>query len=54
MDLWSVDSGPSALVICETYWVYWCYIDLLSIRGEGGVNLPWVYVHTAICETYLV
>ena len=22
-----------------------------SIRGVGGVSLPWVYVHSSICET---
>ena len=22
--------------------------------GGGGVSLPWVYVHSSICETYLV
>ena len=38
--------------ICATALVQWCYIDLLSIRGGGGVNLPWVYVHSAIYETF--
>ena len=34
--------------------VEWAFIDLLLIGEEGGVNLPWVYVHSAIYETYLV
>ena len=25
-----------------------------ELEEEGGVNLPWVYVHCAIYETYLV
>ena len=35
----------------------WCScvdIDLLSIVGGDGVNLPWVYVHSVIYETFLV
>ena len=27
---------------------------LCLLGGGGGVNLPWVYVHCAIHETYLV
>ena len=23
-------------------------------EGGSGVSLPWVYVHSSICETYLV
>ena len=38
--------------ICKTYLVSWCCIDIWSIRGGGGVSLPWVYVHSAIYETY--
>ena len=33
--------------------VEWAFIDLLLIGEEGGVNLPWVYVHSAIYDTYL-
>ena len=29
-------------------------MDVCSIGGGGGVNLPWVYVHCTIYETYLV
>ena len=35
----------------------WCNgfpADLCSIGGGGGVNLPWVDVHCAIYETYVV
>ena len=28
--------------------------DLCWIGGGGGVSLPWVYVHSSICETYLL
>ena len=42
-------------IICKSAVVYWCCIDLLSIGGRGwGVNMPWVYVHSAIYETYVV
>ena len=27
--------------------------SMLNWRREGGVNLPWVYMHCAIYETYL-
>ena len=40
--------------ICKTYLVWSCCIDLWSIGGGGGVSLPWVYVQSAICETYAV
>ena len=40
--------------ICKTTLVYWYCIDLLLIGGGGGVNLSWVYVHSAIYETYVV
>ena len=29
-------------------------MDLWSIRGGGGVHLPWVYLHSAMYETYVV
>ena len=32
----------------------WFSRDLCLVRGGGGVNLPWVYVHSAIYETSLV
>ena len=28
--------------------------DLLPIAGGGGVNMPWVYMLSAIYETYVV
>ena len=28
--------------------------SMLNWRKEGGVSLPWLYVHSSICETYLV
>ena len=28
--------------------------DLLLIAGGGGVNMPWVYMLSAIYETYVV
>ena len=28
--------------------------DQWSIGGVGGVNLSWIYVHSAIYETYVV
>ena len=40
--------------ICKTTLVLWCCIDLLLIRGGDEFNLLWVYVHSAIYETYLV
>ena len=27
---------------------------LWPIRGGGGLSLPWVYVHSSICETSMV
>ena len=36
--------------ICETYGVWWCSMDLLSL---GWSVCHWWYVHSAICETYL-
>ena len=43
-----------AFFYMQTYVVLWCYIDLWSIRGGGGVILPLVYVHSSISETYSV
>ena len=31
-----------------------CCIYLRSIGGGHGISLPWVYVHSAICETCAV
>ena len=38
----------------ETYLLQWFSRNLCSIGEGGGVNLPWVYVHSALCETTLV
>ena len=32
----------------------WCSSIAYMYAQLGGVNLPWVYVHCAIYETYLV
>ena len=40
--------------IYDTYAVLWCCTDLWSFGGGGGISLPWVYVHSAICETSTV
>ena len=42
------------LYIYETYLVQWFSKHPCSIGGGSGVNLPWVYVHCSIYETYLV
>ena len=42
------------LYIYETYLALWISKDLCSIAGGDGINLPWVYMHCAIYETYLV
>ena len=34
--------------------VYWSYIDLLSIGGEGWGMCALVSVHSSLCETYAV
>ena len=49
-----VDCRGVHAAIYETYVVYWFSRDLCSLGGGGGVNLPWVYVHCVIYETYLV
>ena len=58
---WRRGWGQSAIGICAL-----CYIYIGNLFGvkvfqrsmlnwrRGGVNLPWVYVHCAIYETYLV
>ena len=50
--------------ICHMYMSIVLYMKLICSNGfpeiytqleeEVGVNLPWVYVHCAIYETYLV
>ena len=40
--------------IYKTFFSVVLCIDILLIRGGGGLHLPWVYVHSSIYETYLV
>ena len=59
MDLWLI-GGPSA----KEYMCILLYVKLIGcngfayilclIGGGDGVSLPWVYVHSTICETYWV
>ena len=51
--------GTSALGICAFCYVlnlFWC-CGIPYIYGQfggWGIHLPYVYVHSAICETFLV
>ena len=46
--------------VCHGYMYILLYMKLIwcsgfpeiygQLRGGGGVSLPWVYVHSAICE----
>ena len=40
--------------ICETSLLYCFSIDLCWIGGGGGVSLLLVYMHSSICQTYLL
>ena len=40
--------------ICETSLLYCFSMDLCWIGGGGGVSLPLVYIHSSICQTYLL
>ena len=58
---WRRGWGQSAIGRCALCYVYmkliWCngFPEIYAQLEEGGwVNLPWVYVHCAIYETYLV
>ena len=58
---WKRVCGQPAMGICAVCHIYmkliWCngFSEIYAQLGEGvGVNLPWVYVHCAIYETYLV
>ena len=52
--------GQSAMGICASF--YMCNLfgivvfqrSMLNLRRGDGVSLPWVYVYSSICETYLV
>ena len=49
--------GPSAIGIFAFFYM-WNLFGVVVLHGSmidwWGVHLPWVYVHCAICETYLV
>ena len=47
--------GMSAMGMCILLYVklIWCSGGP-EMYGQLGVQLPWVYVHTSICETYSV
>ena len=59
-DLWSIGGG----YVCLWYMCILLYVKLIWCSGfpgiyalleeRGGVSLPWVYVHSALCETYMV
>ena len=58
---WRRGLGQSAMGICAVCYIYmklmWCngFPEIYARLEEGwGVNLPWVYVHCAIYETYLM
>ena len=40
--------------MCNLFGVVVFQKSLLNWRRGVGVSLPWVYAHSAICETYLV
>ena len=49
--------GPSALGICAFVYM-WNLFGVVVLDGSmidwWGVHMPWVYLHSTICETYLV
>ena len=58
---WRKGWGQSAICICALCYIYmkliWCngFPEMYAQLEEGvGVNLPWVYVHCALYETYLL
>ena len=52
--------GQSAMGICAFFYMSnFCSVvvfqrSMLDWRRGHGVSLPWVYVHSSICQTYLV
>ena len=59
IDLWSIGGGVGS--VCHGYICILLYVKLMQCSGFPeiyaqlwGVHLPWVYVHSSICETYLV
>ena len=60
----TVDWRKGVESVCHGYMCILLYIKPIQWSGfpdifapleeEGGVSLPWVYVHSAICETYSV
>ena len=58
---WRRGWGQSAMGVCALCYIYriliWCngFPEIYAPLEEGdGVNLPWLYMHCAIYETYLV
>ena len=56
---WRRGWGESAMGICAFCYIWQLFGVLVFQRSmpywrRGGVNLPWVYVHSAIYETYVV
>ena len=52
------EGGTSALGICTFIYMQNLFGVVVLHRSmvdyRRGVHLPWVYVHSSICETYLV
>ena len=53
---WRRGWGQSAMGICALCYIcqVWCngVQGIYALLTGGGVNLPWVYMHSTICETY--
>ena len=46
---------PGYMCILLHLKLIWCSgIPQIYVQLEGGIHLPWVYVHSPICENYLV
>ena len=59
MLIWRRGWGQSAIGICAFFYICnWLSVMMLHrsmlIWQRGGIHLPWVYVHSAIYETYWV
>ena len=56
---WRRGWGQSAMGICAFFYMWNLFGVVVFQRSmlnsrRGGVSLPWVYVHSSICETYSV
>ena len=60
---WRRGQGQTAIGICALFYIYRsamrcakCGVAVLqaSLLNWGSISLPWVFVHCAIYETYLV